>query len=78
MSNSNADTLKTLTDKIARLQQELLDSKREIVDLRLRDLENTHELLEKDQRIAQLLGHIEDLEREKWSFQSELENLRGY
>jgi hypothetical protein len=60
-----------LIERNRQLELEINDIKRELI-------QKTYESALKDQRIQSLESLLDDLEREKWSIQSELENLRGY
>lgn len=60
-----------LIERNRQLELEMVEIKRELI-------QRTYDLELKDQRILTLESLMDDLEREKWSIQSELENLRGY
>jgi hypothetical protein len=68
---TNEDRIKALTKYIEALEDRLIQMKMDY-DTQSRELKQ-----EKDKN-ATLLRLMDELEREKWSFQSELENLRGY
>ena len=69
-----------------------IDGKNQVVALvaHIKELENrlaslkqeaaqqSEMLKDSDKYIEQLMNSIETLEREKWSYESELENRRGY
>ena len=75
MSNK---TIAYLNLRIRELELKLAQKIAEKRAVEARNVQLEREAEEKDHQLAVLRQIISETEREKWSFQSELENLRGY
>lgn len=75
---SNKQLEENLADRLKGITEDIIKSQQHLIELQTINARQAQRIEDQEHRITTLNEVIADLEREKWSIQSELENLRGY